>query len=172
MNNFTKYAAMLVFGWFCFGCGKIAPEQSVPVPADCQKFLDKYFEAVKSKDIAKIQEFSSHVSHVNRERMPEESIKMMGQTQGKFAVMVFQKMTDQCGDFESYSVLVAKETTVTREELEAKKMEGTGLEGNRAQIVCKARFSKKNPVQIDLHLFKETPESDYWVDAWSYQAAP
>jgi hypothetical protein len=54
----------LVLGWFCSGCGKNALEPATPVPIDCQRFLNKYFEAVKSKDVGKLQELSSYVSHV------------------------------------------------------------------------------------------------------------
>ena len=168
MNNFTKYAAMLalVLGWFFSGCGKNALEPAAPVPVDCQKFLDKYFEAVKSKDVGKIKEFSSYVSRVQSEGMPASSIDMMRETRGRFAADVFERMNKELGDFQSYSVISAKETTVTTAELAAKKMQGTGLQGVHAEIICKAKFSKKHSALIGLNLFKETQESDYSVEAW------
>ena len=168
MNNFTKYAAMLalVLGWFFSGCGKNALEPAAPVPVDCQKFLDKYFEAVKSKDVGKIKEFSSYVSRVQSEGMPASSIDMMRETRGRFAADVFERMNKELGDFQSYSVISAKETTVTTAELAAKKMQGTGLQGIHAEIICKAKFSKKHSALIGLNLFKETQDSDYSVEAW------
>src|ERR1700732_2607030 len=105
MNNLTKYAAMLglVLGWFCSGCGKIALESATPVPIDCQKFLVKYFEAVKSKDVGKIQEFSSHVSRADSAGMPAGSVEMMRETKRKFAADVFERMNKEFGNFKSYS---------------------------------------------------------------------
>lgn len=81
-------------------------------------------------------------------------------------------MSKKLGDFKSYSVLSAKETTVTTAELAAKKMQGTRLEGIHAEIICKAKFSNKDPVQIGLNLFKENQDSEYFVEAWNYQMAP
>ncbi len=174
MNNLTKYAAMLglALGWFCSGCGKNALEPATPVPIDCQTFLVKYFEAVKSKDVGKIREFSSYVSHADREGMPAGSIDMMRETKGKFAAEGFERMNKEFGDFQSYSVISAKETTVTTAELVAKKMQGTRLQGVHAEIICKATFSKKHSALISLNLFKETQDSEYSVEAWSYQAEP
>jgi len=174
MNNLTKYAAMLglVLGWFCFGCGKNALEPATPVPIECQKFLVKYFEAVKAKDVGQIQEFSSYVSRADSEGMPAGSVEMMRETKRKFAADVFERMNKEFGDFKSYSVISAKETTVTTAELAAKKMQGTRLEGVHAEIICKAKFSKKHSALIRLNLFKETQDSEYSVEAWSYQAEP
>ena len=99
MNNLTKYAAMLglILGWFCSGCGKNALES---VPIDCQKFLDKYFEAIKSKDVGKIKEFSSYVSQADREGMPARGIDMMRESRGKFAAQGFERMNKDFGDFQ------------------------------------------------------------------------
>jgi hypothetical protein len=130
MNNLTNYAAMLglVLGSFCSGCGKNALEPATPVPIECQKFLVKYFEAVKAKDIGKIKEFSSYVSRADSEGMPAGSVEMMRETKRKFAADVFERMNKEFGDFKSYSVISAKETTVTTAELAAKKMQGTRLQ--------------------------------------------
>jgi hypothetical protein len=174
MNNLAKYAANLglVFGWFCSGCGKNALESTTPVPIDCQKFLVKYFEAVKSKDVGKIKEFSSYVSYAHREGMPASSIDMMRETKEKFAADGFERMNKEFGDFRGYSVISAKETTVTTADLAAKKMQGTRLEGVHAEIICKAKFSKKHSALISLNLFKETQDSEYSVEGWSYRAEP
>jgi hypothetical protein len=46
-------------------------EPSAAVPADCQQFLDKYFDAWKSKDIATMQTLSYYLSPEDRSRLPE-----------------------------------------------------------------------------------------------------
>jgi len=174
MDNLTKYAAMLglILGWFLSGCGKNALEPATAVPGDCQKFLDKYFDAVKSKDVGKIRGFSSYVSYAESEGVPASSIDMMRETKGRFAAESFERMNKEFGDFQSYSVISAKEATVTTAELAAKKMEGTRLQGVHAEIICKAKFSKKNSALIGLNLFKETQDSEYSVDAFRYKAEP
>ncbi|PYL94074.1 MAG: hypothetical protein DMF18_10965 [Verrucomicrobia bacterium] len=171
MNNLTKYAAMLglILGWFCSGCGKNVLETATPDPIDCQKFLDKYFEAIKSKDVGKIKEFSSYVSQADREGMPARGIDMMRESRGKFAAQGFELMNKDFGDFQGYSVISAKETTVTVAELTAKKMQGTRLQGVHTEIICKAKFAKNHSVLMRLNLFKETPDSEYFIEAWSYQ---
>ena len=173
MNTRAKHAAILglFLGWFCAGCDKSAP--AVPVPSDCQKFLDKYFEAVKSKDVGKIREFSAYVSAADRKGMPEESVKMMRETKGQFAADGFARVTKEYGDFQSCSVISVKVTAITMADLEGAKMQGAdNLAGIHAEIVCKAKFSKKHSAQIGLHLLKETQESEYSVLAWKYQAEP
>ena len=97
---------------------------------------------------------------------------MMRETKGKFAAEGFERMNKEFGDFQSYSVISANETTVTTAELAAKKMQGTRLQGVHAEIICKAKFSKKHSALIRLNLFKETQDSEYSVEAWSYQAEP
>jgi hypothetical protein len=159
--NLTIYAATLgLLVWFCFGCTK-----SVPVPIDCQQFLDKYFEAVKSKDIGKIRDFSTYVSPVQSKDMPEAGMDMLRQTAGKFAVEGFERMNKELGDFKSYSVLSVKVTTIPTADPAANTMSA----GIHAEIACKARFSEKKSVWIFLHLFKQTQESEYHILAWKYE---
>ena len=55
------------------GCTKGKEGPSVSVPADCQQFLDKYFDAWKSKDIATLQALSFYLSPEDRARLPEGS---------------------------------------------------------------------------------------------------
>src|SRR5881392_2040649 len=54
-------------------CTKGREEPSASVPADCQQFLDKYFDAWKSKDIATLQALSFYLSPQDRSRLPEGS---------------------------------------------------------------------------------------------------
>ena len=67
MTNRIRNAAQvamlgLFLGWFCSGCNK-----GVVVPSDCQRFLDKYFEAVQSRDVGKLQELSFSDSQLRLE---------------------------------------------------------------------------------------------------------
>ena len=64
MNKQTTQVAMLglLLVWFCARCGQSKQDPSITVPPDCQKFLVKYFDAIKSKDIGKIEEYSSAVA--------------------------------------------------------------------------------------------------------------
>ena len=151
--------------WFCLGCNK-----SVPVPADCQKFLDQYFAAVKAKDVGQLQDLSAYVSRAQSEGMPEEGLAMMRESKRKFTADSFERLTRDFGDFQSYSVVSVKETTITTDELAAKKLQGMRLEGIHTEVVCKTKFSKQRSALLDLKLFKETPDSPYSIEAWSYQA--
>lgn len=166
-SNRTIYvlALGLFLVFLCLGCTNTAQEPSIAVPDDCQKFLDKYFEAVKSKDVGKIREFSSYVSPVQSKDMPSESMDMLRQTAGKFAVEGFERMTKELGDFKSYSVSNVKVTTITTADPAANTV-GAGI---HAEILCKAKFSEKQSVRIFLHLFKEAQESEYYILAWKYE---
>jgi hypothetical protein len=57
-------------------CTKGKEEPSASVPADCQQFLDKYFDAWKSKDIATLQAVSFYLSPQDRSRLPEGSLEL------------------------------------------------------------------------------------------------
>src|SRR6266536_4564192 len=171
MNNQTIQVAMLglFLGWFCAGCGQSKQDPSITVPPDCQKFLVKYFDAIKSKDIGKIEEYSSAVSPADSERLPEASVNMMRDAKKKFAAQIFEQMTKELGDLKSYSVTNMTEKTITMEELTAKNMQGaSSLAGVHAEIVCKCKFSKA-PALIRLNLYKATPESEYLLQAYRYQ---
>jgi hypothetical protein len=135
------YAASLglFLVWICVGCSKGAPEHSVVVPVDCQQFLDKYFEAVKSKDVEKIKEFSSYVPIAQRKDMSEGSLDMMRESKGKFATDGFEHVTKEFGDFQSYSVVSVKVTTIAESDPAAKMLPA----GIHAEITCKAKFSNK-----------------------------
>src|SRR5437879_11753103 len=132
MNNLTKYAAMLglILGWFCSGCGKNVLETATPDPIDCQKFLDKYFEAIKSKDVGKLKEFSAYVSQADREGMPARGIDRVRESRGKFDAQGCERMNKDFGNFQGYSVISANETTVTMAELTGKKMQRTRTPGS------------------------------------------
>ena len=173
MTNQKRLTALLglFLGCLFSGCGKSAMAPVTPVPIECQKFLDKYFEAVKSKDVAKIRAFSSFVPAADCKGEPEDQMELIRETRGKFAAEGFEEVSKKLGDFKSYSVLIAKETSITTAELAAKKMQGTRLEGIHAVIICKAKFSNKDSVQISLNLFKENQESEYFVEAWNCSEA-
>lgn len=159
---------LFFLGWFCAGCGTTPPpEPAVSVPSDCQKFLDQFFDAVKSKDVGKIKELSSHITPAASAGQPESNVVMMRETKGKMYSEVFERMINTSGDFQSYSVLKATETIITPADRIAANMMGAGI---RAEIVCKAKFSKKESVMIQLNLFKETQEAEFFIEAWQFQA--
>ena len=95
-------------------CTKGKKGSSVSVPADCQQFLDKYFDAWKSKDIAALQAFSFYLSPNDRSRLPEGSLEMWRQSKNKLVTENFEQVTRDFGDFKAYEVLKVKTTTILR----------------------------------------------------------
>ena len=150
-------------------CTKGREEPSASVPADCQQFLDKYFDAWKSKDIATLQAFSFYLSPEDRSRLPEGSLEIWRESKNKLVTENFQQVTKDFGDFESYKVLRVKTTTISPQDQPVANMMGSGI---HTELVCKAKFSRKNYAHVGLHLIKETEGSPYIVAAWNFQAAP
>jgi hypothetical protein len=150
-------------------CTKGKEEPSASVPADCQQFLDKYFDAWKSKDIATLQAFSFYLSPEDRSRLPEGSVELWRESKNKLATENFQQVTKEFGDFESYKVLRVTTTTISSQDQAVANMMGSGV---HTELVCKAKFSRKNYAHVGLHLIKETEGSPYIVAAWNFQAAP
>jgi len=146
--------------------GKEAP--SVSVSADCQQFLDKYFQAWKSKDIATLQAFSYYLSAEDRSRLPEGSLELWRESKNKLVTENFERVTKEFGDFKGYEVLRVKSTTISPQDQPAANMMGSGT---HTELVCKANFSKRRHAQVGLHLIKETENSPYIVAAWNFQAA-
>jgi len=145
-----------------FGCSKGEEGPSVSVPADCQKFLNKYFDAWKSKDLATLQALSFYLSPEERSRLPEGSLEMWQQSKNKLVAENFEQVTREFGDFRSYEVLRVKTTTISPQDQPAANMMGSGI---HTELVCKANFSKKHHAHIGLHLIKETEGSQYIVAA-------
>jgi hypothetical protein len=152
-----------------FGCTKNAGGPPVSVPADCQQFLDKYFDAWKSKDLATLQALSFYLSPEERLRLPEGSLEMWQQSKNKLVAENFERVTREFGDFKSYEVLRVKTTTISPQDQPAANMIGSGI---HTELVCKANFSKKHHAHFGLHLIKETEGSQYIVAAWNVQTAP
>ena len=150
-------------------CTKGKEEPSVSVPADCQQFLDKYFDAWKSKDIATLQALSFYLSPADRSRFPEGSLELWRESKNKLVVENFEQVTRNFGDFKGYNVLRVKTTTISPQDQLAANTIGSGI---HTELVCKARFSKKHDAHVGLHLIKETEGSQYIVAAWNFQAEP
>jgi hypothetical protein len=87
----------LLLGLFCFGCGQGGMEPCVPVPADCQKFLDKWFAAIKAKDVATFEKSSSFIPFEQIKDMPEATINMMREAKRKYTADSLQGMFKLCG---------------------------------------------------------------------------
>ena len=150
-------------------CSKGREEPSVSVPADCQQFLDKYFDAWKSKDIATLQALSYYLSPQDQSSLPAGSLELWRASKNKLVTENFEQVTRDFGDFKGYEVLRAKTTTISPQDQVAANTIGSGI---HTELVCKARFSKKHDAHVGLHLIKETEGSQYIVAAWNFQAAP
>jgi len=150
-------------------CTKGKEVPSASVPADCQQFLDKYFDAWKSKDIATLQAVSFYLSPEDRSRLPEGSLEMWRESKNKLVTENFEQVTGKFGDFKGYEVLRAKTTTISPQDQPGANTMGSGT---HTELVCKAKFSKKNDVHVGLHLIKETEGSQYIVAAWNFEAEP
>ena len=171
VNNRTKNAARiatlgLLFGWFCTGCNKGAA-----VPSDCQRFLDQFFQAIKSNDVGKLQELSFSESVMDFSGAPQEVADRMRDNQRQMDKTQLEKMKQMFGDFESYSVVSVKASPVTASDLEAVKMQGAKdfSAGTHAVIICKAKFSKASG-QFGFELIKKTPESEYLYESYRFEA--
>jgi hypothetical protein len=170
LNNRAHFATFLLFVVvLLFACTKGTEGPAVSVPPDCHQFLDKYFDAWKSKDIAALQAFSFYLSPEDRSRFPEGSLEMWRQSKNKLVTENFEHVTRDFGDFKAYEVLRVKTTTIPPQNQPVANMMGSGI---YTEVVCKARFSKKHDAHVGLHLIKETEGSQYIVAAWNFQAAP
>jgi hypothetical protein len=148
-------------------CNKSTEGLPVSVPADCQQFLNQYFDAWKSKDLAALQALSYYLSSEDRARLPEGSLELWRQSKNKLVAENFERVTRDFGDFKSYEVLRAKTTRITPQDQPIANMLGSGI---HTELVCRANFSKKHHAQFGLHLIKETEGSQYIVAAWNVQA--
>src|SRR5262249_43987990 len=170
LNNRPYIATFSIFlVVLLLACTKSKEGPSVSVPADCQQFLDKYFDAWKSKNIATLQALSFYLSPEDRSRLPAGSLELWRESKNNLVIQNFQRVTGLFGDFKSYEVLRVKSTTISPQDQPAANMMGSGIHG---ELVCKARFSKKRDVHVGLHLIKETESSQYIVAAWNFEAAP
>src|SRR5260370_2030759 len=150
-------------------CTKGREEPSASVPADCQQFLDKYFDAWKSKDIATLQALSFYLSPQDQSRLPEGSLELWRASKNKLVTENFEQVTRDFGDFKGYEVLKVKTTTISpQDQLPATTIDS----GIHTELVCKAKFPKKHDAHVGLHLIKQTEGSQYIVVAWTFQAEP
>ena len=159
----------LVLVVLLLACTKGKEGPSASVPADCQQFLDKYFDAWKSKDIATLQALSFYLSPEDRSRLPEGSLELWRASKNKLVTENFEQVTRDFGDFKGYEVLRAKTTTISPQDQLAANTIGSGL---HTELVCKTKFSKKHDPHVGLHLIKQTEGSQYIVAAWNFQAEP
>jgi hypothetical protein len=159
----------LVLVVLLLACTKGKEGPSVSVPVDCQQFLDKYFDAWKSKDIATLQALSFYLSPQDQSRLPEGSLELWRESKNKLVTENFEQVTKDFGDFKGYEVIRVKTTTISPQDQVVANTIGSGI---HTELVCKAKFSKKRNAHVGLHLKKETEGSQYIVAAWSFQAEP
>ena len=148
-------------------CTKQKPSAAT-VPAYCQQFLDKYFDAWKSKD-ATLQALSFYLSPAERSQFPDNSLELWRQSKNKLVADNFERVTSEFGDFKDYTVLIVKTKTVSEQNQPGANMMRSGV---HTDLVCKAKFSEKRNARVGLHLIKETESSQYVVAAWNFQVAP
>src|SRR5438046_9263736 len=84
-------------------CSKEEPSASVP--ADCQQFLDNYFGAWKSKDLATLQALSFYLSPADRSRLPERSLELWRQSKNKLRAENLERVTSDFGQLKGDTVL-------------------------------------------------------------------
>jgi hypothetical protein len=161
--------SLLILVVVLLACTKSKEGPSASVPADCQQFLDKYFDAWKSKDIATLQALSYYLSPQDQSRLPEGSLELWRESKNKLVTENFEQVTRDFGDFKGYEVLRAKTTTISPQDQPAANTIGSGI---HTELVCKARFFKKHDAHVGLHLIKQTEGSQYIVAAWNFQAEP
>src|SRR2546429_5136419 len=130
----------LFFVVILLACTKGKEESSASVPADCQQFLDKYFDAWKSKDIATLQALSFYLSPEDRARFPEGSLEIWRESKNKLVTENFEQVTREFADFKGYELLRAKTSTVSSQDQFEENTIGSGI---HTELVCKAKFSKK-----------------------------
>ena len=168
INRSYIATSLLIVVVLLLACSNGREEPPVSVPADCQQFLDKYFDAWKSKDLATLQALSYYLSPQDESRLPAGSLELWRESKNKLVTQNFEQVTRDFGDFKGYEALRVKITTISPQDQPAANMMGSGI---HTELVCKARFSKKRNVQVGLHLIKETESSQYIVAAWNFQAA-
>jgi hypothetical protein len=94
-------------------CSKGREEPSVSVPADCQQFLDKYFDAWKSKDLATLQALSYYLSPQDQSRLPPGSLELWRESKNELVTQNFEQVTRDFGEFKGYEVVRVKTTTIS-----------------------------------------------------------
>lgn len=172
-TGFVNRPYIAIFPFFLLvllsACTKGKEGPSVSVPADCQQFLDKYFDAWKSKDIATLQALSFYLSPQDQSRLPEGSLELWRASKNKLVTENFEQVIRDFGDFKGYEILRVKTATISPQDQLAANTIGSGI---HTELVCKARFSKKHNAHVGLHLIKQTEGSQYIVAAWNFQAEP
>src|SRR5207302_388749 len=128
---FGKFFLFLVV--LLLACTKGKEEPSASVPADCQQFLDKYFDTWKSKDIATLQALSFYLSPEDRARFPEGSLEIWRESKNKLVTENFEQVTREFGDFRGYEVLRAKTTTISLQDQPAANIMASGI---HTELVC------------------------------------
>jgi len=159
--------SLLILVVLLLACSKGREEPPASVPADCQQFLNKYFDAWKSKDVATLQALSYYLSPQDQSRLPAGSLELWRESKNNLVTQNFEQVTRDFGDFKGYEVLRVKTTTISPQDQLAANTIGSGI---HTELVCKARFSKKHNAHVGLHLIKETEGSQYIVAAWNFQA--
>ena len=163
-NMLARLAGLcvLVCALLCLGCGSSHPP-ATNVPDDCQKWLAGYFELVKAKDTAKIQDLCSVVADRDASELPKGSPDMVRETKKQIAATLLQRIDSDLGTFRSYTVTYCKETVVAKDGVAANAFG----EGRHIDIICETKYSKHN-ARENFVLYKGSKDTALIVEAHGY----
>ncbi len=155
-RSMLKVLCLLACAVFLYGCP--GSHSNVNVPEDCKIWLTSYYDALKAKDTAKIQELCSRLAYRDTSAMDGQGVNFMRQSKEQTAVTLLQKINQDMGDFKSYEVESCKETNVSADSAVAV----TG-EGRHIEIICAAKYDKRKAKEKFV-LYKGPQDSDFILD--------
>lgn len=141
------------------GCNS---ESSVSVPIECNRFLDRFFEAARSKDVGQMRQlpFYSGNQDVPRSDAMVETMRTM-------SAQTFTNMLTAFGDIKGYSVLNIQENTIYESKQD---QSGKPRLGTYADVICKVKCSNKSQARLTFKLFKNPTTSEYNLVSWQFQS--
>ena len=159
-------ACGLACAWLCLGCGK-SHSPDANVPEDCRKWLDAYFDALKAKDVARIQGLCSVVSAKTAADLPAGSAEMMRASQKETTAGLLKRIEQDLGDFRAYSVGYCSEDVITNGDPAA----NIFGEGRHLEILCETKYSKRKANEVFV-LFKGPLDAGFIVQAHRLNYSP
>ncbi|MEK7269961.1 MAG: hypothetical protein AAB215_03360 [Planctomycetota bacterium] len=168
MNIPAAFAVALGLACACpgLGCGK-ADSPGASVPEDCRKWLDAYFDALKSKDVAKVQDLCARVSARIADMLPAEGAETVRGQQRETTAGLLGKIAQDLGDFRSYAVESCRETVIPADDPMANALG----EGRHIEILLATRYSKRNARERFV-LSKGPRDAEFIVEAHNISYSP
>lgn len=157
----TALAAAVCLG-LSPGCGGPAAPP-VSVPEDCRNWLDRYYDALKKKDYAAVQDMSCTIPARDASRIDAAGVAGMSAAKRQFKASLLQQMEKDLGTFKSYTVVFFRETVTEPDD----PMANAFGAGRHISIVCKTKYSRRNATE-EIVLYKGPDDPDFVVDAHKY----